>query len=128
MEDRDGKPWQRDAESLEMWFYIYLAVWVPGALFVLFAFSNNSSTWFSVKIIEGSLFPYAAAILYAYRVKRSLHHAGQSLDEPWTVLAVALVLNPLTLGFVVPLWILRDVRRADRAEDAQPAGNEGTEQ
>jgi hypothetical protein len=108
-------PWLHDVQLLRRWFYVYLALWLPGAALFLSALSANSSTWVGLKILEGSVFAYVATVVYAYRVMRDLHAANLALDRPWTVVVVALILTPFLLGFVVPLWVLRDARRAMRA-------------
>ena len=58
---------------------------------------------------------YLASLFYAYRVMRDLYAARLTPDDPWTVVLSAVIFNPLLLGFVIPLWVLRDARRAMQA-------------
>ena len=111
----ENPSWFHDAQLLRRWFYVYLALWLPGAALFISALSANSSTWVGLKILEASVFAYIVSVVYAYRVMRDLHAANLALDRPWSVVVVALVLNPFLLGFVIPLWVLRDARRAMRA-------------
>jgi len=115
MRPTETPSWVRDARLLRRWFYVYLALWLPGAALFVAALATSSSTWVALRLVNGSIFPYLASLFYAYRVMRDLHAARLGPDGPWAVVLSAVVFNPFLLGFVIPLWVLRDVRRAMQA-------------
>ena len=100
-----------DRKKLRTWFLVYLATWLSAIILLL---SQKSMTDFTVALWGGSLVLYIVCLVYSYNVQMSLYSLGLTKGSGVAVVFGGLILNPLFLGFVIPLWILIDSKKIEK--------------
>ena len=106
--------WDHDLQLLKRWFLVYLVPWF--AFWV--ALIKGAADDVDALLVVLALAPYIVSIVYAYRVQRDLNVAGLYKSGAWQVIVGALLLNPIVLGWVIPLsvlWVARRVRSTHAA-------------
>ena len=68
----------------------------------------------TVALWGGSLVLYIVCLVYSYNVQMSLYSLGLTKGSGAAVVFGGLILNPLFLGFVIPLWILIDSKKIEK--------------
>ena len=114
-------PWIADLRPLKRWLaahlVLLLVLWVG-----LLRGVGEGVAWLLVML---ALVPYVGCIVYAYRIQRSLNRAGLYKPGAWLVIVGALLFNPIVVGWLIPVSVLRVAHRLARARAAQRAP-EGT--
>ena len=100
-----------DRKNLRTWFVVYLAIWISAIILLL---SQKLMTDITLALWGGSLVLYIVCLVYSYNVQMSLYSLGLTKGSGAAVVFGGLILNPLFLGFVIPLWILIDSRKIEK--------------
>jgi len=107
----DEFPWTENARKLKNWFAAYLLTVSAG---LYWAIDTRFTSGLGVAVMFGSLIPYIASVVFAYRVQRALNQEKLYKPGAWQIIAGALLFNPFLLGFVIPasvLWVTRRIER-----------------
>jgi hypothetical protein len=107
----DEFPWSANAAKLRNWFVAYLLTVSAGWTLVI---NSDFQSPIGLAVFLGALIPYIGSIVFAYRVQDALNHAKLYKSGAWQIIAGALLLNPLALGFLIPasvLWVTRRIEK-----------------
>ena len=104
--------WEPDRFRLERSLYVFLAVWIGGALIAAVGgfTENNVVFWGGAILFLLSLIPYIVTLVYSYRLQDKVSEAqGNRSGAGWVVIG-GLILNPFILGVIIPALVLRSER------------------
>ena len=104
-------PWSANAGKLKTWFVVYLLTASAGLTLTI---NSHFENLIGLLITLGSLIPYVASLVFAYRVQDALNRAKLYKSGAWQIIAGGLLLNPFILGFLIPasvLWVTRRIER-----------------
>ena len=99
----DSPIWESQVGKLQRWYFIYLGCWLGG---IILSFIGGEIASIGLFLILGSLVPYIISMVYAYKVQANLKKAGLMRSGAWQIVVAALFLNPIIVGFYVPLSVL----------------------
>jgi hypothetical protein len=106
--------WRALTPTLWRLYAVYLTVWLFGmAVFVRSAMANDNMVLAGIALFA-SVPLYVVCLVYAGRIQSSMHREGRSKSGVVPIVIAGMVLNPLFLGFYVPLSVLLSARRASR--------------
>jgi hypothetical protein len=114
--------WRQNRMMLTRWMFIHLAVWIGGAVVMIAGAGSSHEPILMAGIVlfVASLIPYVGALIYAYRVQNTLNRAGLYKHGAWQIVAGGLILNPLVLGFVIPVSVINTARVVERRLKSTP--------
>jgi len=99
---------------LERSLYVFLAVWMGGALVAVVGgfLENRILFWSGATLFLLSLVPYIVTLVYSYRLQSKVSQAQGSGSGGVGVVLGGLLLNPYMLGVIMPALVLRAERNA----------------
>ena len=107
-------PWHAQLRALQWWLLAYLVMWL--AFWVGIGRGAKEDTLGLLVMLV--LVPYVGSIVYAYQVQRELNRAGLYKPGAWQVIAGAIILNPVVVGWFIPLSVIWVARRRAKAHAA----------
>jgi predicted PurR-regulated permease PerM len=99
---------------LTRWMSAHLTVWLAGIVVMIATAGREPVFTIGLVTFLASLVPYVGALIYAYRVQNALHRAGLYKHGAWQIVAGGLLLNPLVLGFVIPVSVINTARAVEQ--------------
>jgi hypothetical protein len=106
--------WKRNRRLLTRWMFTHLATWLGGIAIMIAGHSNDTALSIGLGVFFLSVAPYIVALVFAYRVQRALNIAGLYKSGAWQVVVGGLLLNPLVIGWVIPLSVVNSARKVER--------------
>ena len=105
--------WERDRVRLEHSLYVFLVVWIGGALVAVVGgfIESKAVFWVGAILFLLSLIPYVVTLVNSYRLQDKVTHAQGKRSAAWVVVG-GLILNPFILGVIIPALVLRSERNA----------------
>jgi hypothetical protein len=111
LDSRGDSIWEVESRKLKVWYYVYIGCWVGGILMLII--NNGLLILF---FAFSALVTYIVCISYACKVQTALKVYGLGKAGSGQIIIAALILNPLIVGFYVPLSVLLAVRRVRKRQ------------
>jgi hypothetical protein len=101
---------KRRRKELWTWFLIYVTTWLTG---IIWSLATNARTDVAIHFLGTSIILYIICLKCCYQIRTDLKSIDTTKASGTMDILLGLFLNPLFLGFLIPLWLFIDLRKIE---------------